>query len=503
MPAPRLLAPRLATRRWAPTCRSNVLPLSSHCARPAPSRSQQRNKSTGSPDGSTSSADTSSSLGGRGSAKTKTPPVDSKQVFAAGQAQSSAPMGSGQRMDPMTGEVIGMDDIDASALQIIESDSPKDLPPSSSLVFGHTFTDHMLVIPWNSESGWSPPVIKQYGNLSLDPSSTVFHYGPCLFEGMKAYKDSQGRVRIFRPDKNMERMNRSASRLAFPNFTGDTLIELIKRLVSLDRRWVPAEKGHSLYIRPTMIGTQAALGVGACADILLFVICSPVGPYYKTGFKPVSLLATNNYVRAWPGGTGGYKLGSNYASGVVPQAQAAALGYQQILWLFGDDDQVTEVGTMNLFMAFDKGNGVTELVTPPLDDIILPGVTRDSILALARAHADPETSFKISSLPDKLEVSERKVTMAEIKSAASEGKLLEIFGSGTAAIVSPVERIGSFVPSLVTCTLADSVRCRYNGQSINVPVGADGLGDIARSMLTEVVGRQTGEIPSDWSVVVD
>ena len=174
-------------------------------------------------------------------------------------------------------------------------------------------------------------------------------------------------------------MVRSAARLAFPTFTGDNLIELIKRLVAMDAHWIPTEPGHSLYIRPTMIGTQAGLGVGPSSDILLFVICSPVGPYYKTGvrvrvamlhltmqFKPVSLLASTEHVRAWPGGTGGYKLGSNYAGGVVPQQQAAALGYQQILWLYGPDHELTEVGTMNLFTVFEDANGGARILHAPL-----------------------------------------------------------------------------------------------------------------------------------------
>ncbi|BGP34074.1 branched-chain-amino-acid transaminase bat2 [Rhodotorula toruloides] len=389
-------------------------------------------------------------------------------------------------VDGFSGEVVRGADIDPSQLVIEKTTSPKTIPPASQLVFGRTFTDHMLCIPWNSQKGWGTPQIQPYGPLNLDPSSTVLHYAPTLFEGLKAYKGKDGVPRLFRPDKNMERMNRSAARLAFPTFTGEHLTTLIKKLVEIDADWVPTEPGTSLYIRPTMIGTQAGLGVGASTDVLLFVICSPVGPYYSTGFKPVKLYATTKDVRAWPGGTGGYKLGSNYAAGVVPQQQAAALGYQQILWLFGPEHRLTEVGTMNLFASFSSpsssSSGV-EIVTPPLEDMILPGVTRDSILSLLRDHASGKK--KLEGLPENLTVSERNMTMGDIVKAEKEGTLLEMFGSGTAAIVSPIDGIG------------------YEDRVVKVPVGSDGLGDIARVMLREIVGRQTGEIPSEWSVTVD
>lgn len=184
-----------------------------------------------------------------------------------------------------------------------------------------------------------------------------------------------------------------------------------------------------------MIGTQAGLGVGASSDVMLFVICSPVGPYYSTGFKPIKLLATTKDVRAWPGGTGGYKLGSNYTAGVVPQQQAAALGYQQILWLYGDEHRLTEVGTMNLFVVLEKEDGTIELVTPPLGDMILPGVTRDSVLTLARGHAEGKAA--LDGLPKKFEVSERNMTMPEIVKASADGSLREVFGTGTVRLTEP------------------------------------------------------------------
>jgi len=213
---------------------------------------------------------------------------------------------------------------------------------------------------------------------------------------------------------------------------------------------------------------------------LLFVICSPVGPYYKGGFKPVKLLATTEFVRAFPGGTGGYKLGANYGPSVVPQVKAAKQGYDQILWLSGEDDGLTEVGTMNLFLCFKgKNNDVVELVTPPLDDVVLPGITRDSVIAIAKEHISGQK--RIPGLPENLVLSERHVNMGEVRTAAAEGRLLEVFGSGTAAIVCPVEQIG------------------YRGEKIHVPTGEDGLPPVTKAILSEISGRQLGTIPSEWS----
>ncbi|OXB33852.1 branched-chain amino acid aminotransferase [Cryptococcus neoformans] len=385
--------------------------------------------------------------------------------------------------DVMTGEIIQLPDIDPSTVKVDLTTHAKTRLPNSKLVFGHTFTDHMLTIPWSSKNGWGTPHIKPYGPLELDPSSTVFHYAFTLFEGMKAYRQEDGTIRLFRPDMNMARMNRSAARIALPHFDGKALIELIKKLVVLDSEWIPKEKGYSLYIRPTLIGTQNALGVGPSSDALLFVICSPVGPYYASGFKPVQLLATTKFVRAAPGGTGGYKLGANYAPGVVPQAEAAKEGYSQNLWLLGPEHALTEVGTMNLFVALKKADGSIELVTPPLDDVVLPGVTRDSALQLAREHASGKTP--IPGLPEKLVVSERKLVMADLVEAEKNGTLVEVFGTGTAAIVSAVDKIG------------------YEGRDIIIPTGPEGLGNIAKGILDRITAIQTGEIEHPWSVIAN
>ncbi|KAL2888386.1 Branched-chain-amino-acid aminotransferase, cytosolic [Ceratocystis lukuohia] len=365
--------------------------------------------------------------------------------------------------------------LDASKLTIEKTTKPSALKDPKDLVFGRTFTDHMLVVEWTKEAGWGTPKIQPYQNLSLDPATCVFHYAFECFEGMKAYKDAEGTVRLFRPDKNMERFNKSTARIALPTFDPQTGIELISKFVEVESRFIPEQKGYSLYLRPTMIGTQKTLGVGAPGSAMMFVIASPVGPYYPTGFKAVSLEATDYAVRAWPGGVGDKKLGANYAPCIVPQIQAASRGFQQNLWLFGDEEYVTEVGTMNFFAAIkNKQTGVNELLTAPLDGTILEGVTRDSVLTLARERLVPE-GWKVV---------ERKFSIKELYEADKEGRLLEAFGSGTAAIVSPVRNIS------------------WKGQMIQCGLKAEEeSGPIARRMKDWIEGIQTGEENHKWSYV--
>ncbi|PFH57152.1 hypothetical protein XA68_15438 [Ophiocordyceps unilateralis] len=367
--------------------------------------------------------------------------------------------------------------LDVSRLTITETKSPKPLTDAESLVFGKEFTDHMLSVEWDQNDGWMAPRISPYQNLSLDPATCVFHYAFECFEGMKAYKDSNGKIRLFRPDLNMARLNKSAARIALPTMEPTSLVELICRLVKLDSRCIPSKRGYSLYIRPTLIGTQKTLGVCPPGSALLFVIASPVGPYYPTGFKAVSLEATDYAVRAWPGGVGDRKLGANYAPCIVPQLQAASRGFQQNLWLFGEEEYVTEVGTMNMFVAMkNKETGQPELLTAPLDGTILEGVTRDSVLALARERL----------VPDGWKVAERKFTMREIYEASLDGRLLEAFGSGTAAIVSPIRTIG-WKGKRVNCGLKES----------------EETGEIALKMKNWIEAIQYGDEGHDWSYTVD
>jgi branched-chain amino acid aminotransferase len=293
---------------------------------------------------------------------------------------------------------------------------------------------------------------------------------------MKAYRDKNGQIRLFRPDKNMARFNSSASRIALPTFEPIALTDLIAKLVSVDSRFIPSTRGYSLYLRPTMIGTQQTLGISAPGSALLFVIASPVGPYYPTGFKAVSLEATDYAVRAWPGGVGDKKLGANYAPCIVPQLDAAKRGFHQNLWLFGDEEFVTEVGTMNMFVACkNRETGQKELLTAPLDGTILEGVTRDSVLSLAREKL----------IPEGWNVLERKYTMPELSKAASEGRLIEAFGTGTAAVISPVRRI-SWKGQVVDCGL------KANEEA----------GEIATRMKNWIEGRQYGDEEHEWGYVV-
>ncbi|KAK7680508.1 branched-chain-amino-acid transaminase bat2 [Cerrena zonata] len=364
--------------------------------------------------------------------------------------------------------------LEASKIQITKTSTPKEKLPNDKLVFGQTFTDHMLEIEWTKEAGWGTPKISPYHNLSLDPSTIVFHYAFELFEGMKAYRDSNDKIRTFRPTKNMIRMNQSAERIALPTFDNEELLKLIDQFLLIDESFVPKGNGYSLYLRPTLIGTTPSLGVGSPDRALLYVIASPVGPYYSSGFKPVALEATDYAVRAWPGGVGNRKLGANYAPCVLPQQKAASKGYAQNLWLFGEEGYITEVGTMNVFFVFKDESGKKELVTAPLDGTILEGVTRDSVLTLAKE--------KLPS--DEWTISERKFTIHEVFDKAAKGQLVEAFGSGTAAVVSPINRIG------------------WNGKDIDVPVADGASGELTKDVAEWIRRIQYGEEEfKDWSRV--
>ena len=313
-------------------------------------------------------------------------------------------------------------------------------------------------------------------SVELVTYASLLDEGLQCFEGMKAYKSlKDGSVRLFRPDLNMNRLKSSMERLHMPgsDFDSQQLVDCIAELVRTDQRWIPEGEGYSLYIRPTVIATHKYLGLAATDSLLLFVITSPVGPYYKSGFKPVRLTADTPYVRAWLGGTGFAKVGGNYGPTMKAQAEAAAEGYAQVLWLFEEDgeDTITEVGAMNVFFCIaDRDTGVPELITAPLDrGDILPGVTRDSILHLARTW-------------DNITVSERFATMREVSEAAEEGRLLEAFGAGTAAVVTPISCV------------------KYRGKDIDIPA----TGEITKRVWDEITSIQYGvkEGPPGWSLVI-
>lgn len=337
----------------------------------------------------------------------------------------------------------------------------------------------MLEIDWDIKHGWHSPKIIPYGNLSLSPAATALHYGIECFEGMKAYLDSNDNIRMFRPDRNMARMNHSMTRLGMPRIDGnDGLLDCIKELLRVEKSWIPNKEGYSLYIRPTAIGTSPFLGVQAAEHVKVFTILCPVGPYYKSGFNPVKLYADAENVRAWPGGVGNAKVGGNYAPTILPSREAARKhGCSQVLWLYGDDHQVTEVGAMNIFFVLKKvvnGKEVRELVTAPLTrGDILPGVTRASILEVARSWAAAEN----------LEISERFITMKEVKDASADGRLLEMFGAGTAAVVSPVG-------------------CILYKEAEVVPVTGQQAGPLTLKLYKSLLDIQYGKVEHPWSVVV-
>ncbi|KAF4623974.1 hypothetical protein D9613_001365 [Agrocybe pediades] len=376
-------------------------------------------------------------------------------------------------------------ELDASKLVISLAKELKPLPTPEELVFGETKTDHMLIVNYDPVNGWGTPEIKPYGPLSLDPMSSCFHYCPNVFEGMKAYVGPDGEARLFRPEENMKRLARSADRVALPPFDTKAVLELLKRFIEVEQRWIPTQPGYSLYIRPTIIGTRSALGVHASDSACLYAIVTPAGPYFRGDAKGISLLAVGESVRAWPGGTGGHKLGLNYAPGFLPQRLASKQGYDQILWLFGEDERLTEVGAMNVFVVAKREDGDIDLITPHLDGTILPGITRASTLQLAQAHTAGKIILPGVPANTKIHTHERVVTMSEVLRLADDQRILECFGVGTAVLVAPVGRIG------------------WRGKDINLPVHKGGLGPIGNGLRTAILEIQTGVRQfEDWSVPV-
>ncbi|XP_034045952.1 branched-chain-amino-acid aminotransferase, mitochondrial [Thalassophryne amazonica] len=359
----------------------------------------------------------------------------------------------------------------AADLSVERCTECKPKPDPTTLVFGKQFSDHMLTVNWSQQSGWEAPEIKPFQNLSLHPASSALHYSIELFEGMKAFRGVDNHIRLFRPMLNMERMHRSAARSCLPLFDKAELLQCIRKLVEIDQEWVPYSLDASLYIRPTFIGTEPSLGVTRAGKAMLYVIIGPVGPYFATGsFNPVSLLADPQFVRAWKGGVGAYKMGGNYGPTIAVQNEAVSRGCQQVLWLYGEQEEITEVGTMNLFIYWTNKEGEKELVTPPLDGLILPGVTRQSLLDLARTWGE----FKVT---------ERTVTMKEMLEALNAGRVLEVFGAGTACVVCPV---GSLF---------------YQEKVYQIPTMENGP-DLAIRFYKELTDIQYGRTPSDWAPVV-
>jgi branched-chain amino acid aminotransferase len=305
-------------------------------------------------------------------------------------------------------------------LEIITSQNPKPKPDETKLGFGTRFSDHMFNMDYTPDLKWHNPRIEPYGPFTMDPATMVLHYGQGIFEGMKAYRTESGSIQLFRPRDNFKRLNYSARKLCIPEIDIEFVLGALKELLRVERDWVPSAPGTSLYIRPTIIATDPFLGVRASHTYRFFIILSPVGAYYAEGFNPIKIMVTRDHVRAVRGGVGDTKTLGNYAASLLAGQEAHDAGYTQVLWLDGVEQKyVEEVGAMNIFFVVNN-----TLITPALSGSILPGITRDSAIRLANSWDMP--------------VSEQKISIDEVIAHHSSGALTEIFGSGTAAVISPV-----------------------------------------------------------------
>ncbi len=352
-------------------------------------------------------------------------------------------------------------------IKIEKTKNPKVRPSDESkLGFGSYFTDHMFIMNYDKGEGWHDPRIVPYGPIELDPAAMCLHYGQEVFEGMKAYRCQDGSVRLFRPDKNMARLNLSNDRLCIPPIDEEFAVEAVKELVRVDEDWIPTAEGTSLYIRPFIIAADAHLGVHPANHLLFMIILSPVGAYYPEGLDPVKIYVETNYVRAVKGGMGFTKTGGNYAASLKAQDEAEKVGYTQVLWLDGVERKyIEEVGTMNVFFVLDG-----EIVTPALQGSILGGITRMSCIEILKSWG--------------LNVSERRLSIDELSKAYDDGKLLEAFGSGTAAVISPIGEL----------KWGDKIMTINNGE----------IGEISQKLYDTLTGIQWGKIdgPEGWSVKI-
>lgn len=352
-------------------------------------------------------------------------------------------------------------------IKVIKTTEPKAKPQMANLPFGKIFSDHMFVMDYTEGIGWHDARIVPYGPITLDPSAMVFHYAQEIFEGLKAYKSKEGHVRLFRPYKNFERLNVSAERLAIPAVDVDFCVEALKQLVELDREWIPEQEGASLYIRPFIIATDEFLGVSPSKTYKFIIICSPSGLYYPEGLNPVKIYVEDTYVRTVRGATGFTKTGGNYASSIKAQVIAHERGYSQVLWLDGVEQKyIEEVGAMNIFFKIDG-----EVVTPMLNGSILSGITRMSAIELLKKWGMP--------------VSERRISIQEVYEAYQAGKLEECFGTGTAAVISPVGEL------------------RWGDHIMNI--NDNKIGETTQKIYDTITGIQNGTVEDEegWVVKVD
>ncbi len=352
-------------------------------------------------------------------------------------------------------------------ISITKTTTPKQKPDENHLGFGKIFTDHMFVMNYSGEKGWHDARIVPYGDITLSPASMVFHYGQEMFEGLKAYKGPDGKARLFRPDMNAKRTNKSNKHLCIPELPEEMFVEAVKALVSVDQDWIPSAPGTSLYIRPFIFATDAFLGVAPSDTYLFMIILSPSGAYYESGLAPVGIWIEDEYVRAVRGGMGFAKTGGNYAVSLAGQVKAHNDGYSQVLWLDGVERKyIEEVGAMNIFF---KING--KIVTPMLNGSILPGITRDSVIHICKDWG--------------YDVEERKISVDELKEAYDNGTLEEVFGTGTAAVISPVGKL----------RWVDEV----------MEIGGGKIGELSQKLYDTLTGIQWGKLddPYGWSVLVD
>ena len=342
----------------------------------------------------------------------------------------------------------------------------KEKPAPAELGFGTYFTDHMFIMDYSEEKGWHEPRIVPYQPIALDPSAMIFHYGQSVFEGLKAYITVNGEALLFRPDRNFKRLNQSSSRMSIPPIDEEFALEALKELVSIEREWIPSNPGTSLYIRPFIIATEANLGVHPSTSYHFIIIMSPSGSYYKDGINPVKIMVEQQYVRAVKGGTGEAKTGGNYASALKGQEIASKEGYAQTLWLDGKESKyIEEVGSMNIFF---KINGT--IITPALNGSILPGITRDSMIQVLKSLDIP--------------VEERRISIDEVVEAAHNGTLEEVFGTGTAAVISPVGEL------------------KYLDEKIVINQGE--IGEVSQLLYNTLTGIQNGSIKDSfgWTITL-
>ncbi|CAG8173228.1 unnamed protein product [Penicillium olsonii] len=369
--------------------------------------------------------------------------------------------------------------LDASKLTYAYTTTPQPVPDAETLAKNHKTlcTDHMIVASWDVETGWSAPQLKPYGPLSLLPSASCLHYAYECFEGLKAYRGDDGKLRMFRADQNVRRLQMSAERISLPGFDADELEKLIYELLAVDgAKWLPKSRaGDFLYVRPTMIGTDPQLGVTRPTEALLYIIVGYT-PRVDTPLGGKRLLTSpDDMVRSWVGGFGYAKVGANYGPSVKVSQEASRLGYHQVLWLYGPNGDCTEAGGSNFFVIWKRKDGKKELITAPLDDqLILNGVTRRSCLELVK-----------DRLGDEFEVTERKFTIDEIQEAAAEGRLLESFAAGTAWFITPISLI------------------HHRGSDIKIPTGPDGTpAEITGRIKGWLGDMMYGRVAHKWARVV-